>query len=441
MSALSPVAGVKFKTREEFDDEVSAKLEEHGVDLVLMVGYMRIVSDRFVRKWAGRVLNVHPSLLPAFAGGMDLDVHQAVIDAGVSESGCTVHFVTEVVDGGPIAVQLSTPVFPDETAADLKRHVQTLEGRALVRAVQMFASGDLDKQRAKCVREAAHAASTAADAPAAPMVTYKDAGVNIHAGYDLVRKIGPLCKATQRSGCNADLGGFGGIFDLSAAGFGAPGASGGGDDDTLIIGCTDGVGTKLKVAQIAGIHHTVGVDLVAMCVNDLIVAGAEPLFFLDYFATGKLDPIEAAGVVAGIAVGCKDSGVWRGWREGGERVERGWREGGERVERGWRKVGGERVEKGWREDGERVGGESGEPVSAVTVAEYLYECTVGIRLTVCCVCIHTPYPSHLHTHPIPLPPCIHTPYASHRAYPYQAVDSSAVRQPRCPPCTPMASTM
>jgi phosphoribosylamine--glycine ligase/phosphoribosylglycinamide formyltransferase/phosphoribosylformylglycinamidine cyclo-ligase/phosphoribosylamine--glycine ligase/phosphoribosylformylglycinamidine cyclo-ligase len=251
------------KQREEFDDEVTAKLEEHNVDMVLMVGYMRIVSDKFVRKWAGRVLNVHPSLLPAFAGGMDLDVHQAVLDAGVEDSGCTVHFVTEVVDGGPIAVQLSTPVFPGETAADLKRHVQALEGRALVRAVQMFAAGDLDKQRAQCVHQAAQATSTSADAPAAPMVTYKDAGVNIHAGYDLVKKIGPLCKATQRAGCDADLGGFGGVFDLSAAGFGVPGSTGGGDDDTLIVGCTDGVGTKLKVAQIAGIHHTVGVDLVS----------------------------------------------------------------------------------------------------------------------------------------------------------------------------------
>jgi pantothenate kinase/formyltetrahydrofolate-dependent phosphoribosylglycinamide formyltransferase len=157
------------KQREEFDDEVTAKLEEHNVDIILMVGYMRIVSDKFVRKWAGRVLNVHPSLLPAFAGGMDLDVHQAVLDAGVEDSGCTVHFVTEVVDGGPIAVQLSTPVFPGETAADLKRHVQALEGRALVRAVQMFAAGDLDKQRAKCVHQAAQATptSTSADAPAA----------------------------------------------------------------------------------------------------------------------------------------------------------------------------------------------------------------------------------------------------------------------------------
>jgi phosphoribosylaminoimidazole-succinocarboxamide synthase len=140
---------------------------------------------------------------------------------------------------------------------------------------------------------------------AAPM-TYAAAGVDIDAGNALIELIKPHCKRTIRSGCDADLGGFGGVFDLGAAGFGSNNEDTG--DDVLLIGCTDGVGTKLRVACIAGQHHTVGIDLVAMCVNDLVVAGAEPLFFLDYFATSKLDVHVAAAVVSGIAEGCVQAG-------------------------------------------------------------------------------------------------------------------------------------
>lgn len=128
--------------------------------------------------------------------------------------------------------------------------------------------------------------------------TYAKAGVSIDAGNALVRAIAPLAKATRRAGADADLGGFGGFFDLKAAGF----------DDPLLVAANDGVGTKLKLAIDSGKHDGVGVDLVAMCVNDLIVQGAEPLFFLDYYATGKLDNDIAASVVAGIAQGCKQAG-------------------------------------------------------------------------------------------------------------------------------------
>lgn len=129
-------------------------------------------------------------------------------------------------------------------------------------------------------------------------LTYADAGVDIDAGNALVKLIGPLAKSTRRSGADADLGGFGGLFDLKAAGF----------EDPILVAANDGVGTKLKVAIEAGLHDTVGIDLVAMCVNDLIVQGAEPLFFLDYFATGKLDLKEAETVIAGIAEGCRQAG-------------------------------------------------------------------------------------------------------------------------------------
>ncbi len=128
--------------------------------------------------------------------------------------------------------------------------------------------------------------------------TYKQAGVDIDAGDALVNNIKPLAASTKRTGADADLGGFGGLFDLKAAGF----------DDPILVAANDGVGTKLKVAIDAGIHDTVGIDLVAMCVNDLVVQGAEPLLFLDYMATGKLDVAQMTDVVAGIAKGCKQAG-------------------------------------------------------------------------------------------------------------------------------------
>jgi len=129
-------------------------------------------------------------------------------------------------------------------------------------------------------------------------LTYKDAGVSIDAGNALVKAIGPLAKSTARPGADAQLGGFGGFFDLKAAGY----------SDPLLVAANDGVGTKLKLAIETGRHDGVGIDLVAMCANDLIVQGAEPLFFLDYYATGKLDNAVAAEVVASIAEGCRRAG-------------------------------------------------------------------------------------------------------------------------------------
>ena len=128
--------------------------------------------------------------------------------------------------------------------------------------------------------------------------TYAKAGVDIAAGNALVKAIAPLAKATARPGADAALGGFGGFFDLKAAGY----------RDPLLVAANDGVGTKLKLAIEAGRHDGVGIDLVAMCANDLIVQGAEPLFFLDYFACAKLDPVVAERVIASIAEGCRQAG-------------------------------------------------------------------------------------------------------------------------------------
>ncbi len=130
------------------------------------------------------------------------------------------------------------------------------------------------------------------------METYRAAGVDIEAGDRLVEAIKPHAAATTRPGVMGGLGGFGALFDLKAAGF----------RDPVLVSCTDGVGTKLLVAIETGRHDTVGIDLVAMCVNDLVVQGATPLFFLDYFATGALSVPDAARIVAGIAEGCRQSG-------------------------------------------------------------------------------------------------------------------------------------
>lgn len=129
-------------------------------------------------------------------------------------------------------------------------------------------------------------------------LTYSDAGVDIDAGNLMVEKIKPAVRSTRRPGADGEIGGFGGLFDLKAAGF----------TDPVLVAANDGVGTKLKIAIDADFHNTVGIDLVAMCVNDLVVQGAEPLFFLDYFATGKLNPDQGAAIVEGIAEGCRQAG-------------------------------------------------------------------------------------------------------------------------------------
>ena len=131
-----------------------------------------------------------------------------------------------------------------------------------------------------------------------PPLTYADAGVDIDAGNAMVDQITPMVRSTRRPGADAEIGGFGGLFDLKAAGF----------KDPILVAANDGVGTKVKIAIESGIFDTIGIDLVAMCVNDIVVQGAEPLFFLDYFATGKLEPRQGAAIVKGIAAGCLESG-------------------------------------------------------------------------------------------------------------------------------------
>jgi phosphoribosylformylglycinamidine cyclo-ligase len=135
-----------------------------------------------------------------------------------------------------------------------------------------------------------------ADAP--KPLTYAEAGVDIDAGNRLVDRIKPLARSTRRRGADAELGGFGGLFDLKAAGF----------TDPILVAANDGVGTKLRIAIESGRYETIGIDLVAMCVNDIVAQGAEPLLFLDYFAVGKLDVTIAEAVIKGVAGACRESG-------------------------------------------------------------------------------------------------------------------------------------
>jgi phosphoribosylglycinamide formyltransferase 1 len=129
----------KDLTREEYDEKLSTYLRECQVDVIVLIGYMRILSDSFVHEWRNKVINVHPSLLPAFAGGMDQNVHQAVLDSGIKQTGCTVHFVTEKVDGGAIIMQKTCEVLPDDSPETLKDRVQALEGVALVESISLLA--------------------------------------------------------------------------------------------------------------------------------------------------------------------------------------------------------------------------------------------------------------------------------------------------------------
>jgi len=128
----------KGKHRKDFDAEISRVLQEKKVDLILLIGFMRILSKEFCREWSDHILNVHPSLLPKYAGGMDSNVHAEVLQNKEVETGCTIHFVTEQVDGGPILVQKTCPVEPDDSVASLKSKVQKLEGEAFLEAIKMI---------------------------------------------------------------------------------------------------------------------------------------------------------------------------------------------------------------------------------------------------------------------------------------------------------------
>ena len=133
-----------FPSRRDFDREISRILRERGVELVLLIGYMRILSPEFVEEWENRIMNIHPSLLPAFAGGMDLNVHEEVLKRGVKVTGCTLHFVDKGTDTGPIILQEPVRVEEDDTPESLKKRVQTAEQKILVEGIRLFLEGKLE---------------------------------------------------------------------------------------------------------------------------------------------------------------------------------------------------------------------------------------------------------------------------------------------------------
>ena len=132
----------KNKKRDVFDFEMSQILEDKKIDLILLIGCMRILSSEFVDRWFGKIVNVHPSLLPKYAGGMNSDVHKSVLDAGDKETGCTIHLVTKEVDGGPILLQKSCPVFENDSIDSLKERVQKLEGEAFIEIINNWSNNE-----------------------------------------------------------------------------------------------------------------------------------------------------------------------------------------------------------------------------------------------------------------------------------------------------------
>ena len=141
----------KGKQREEFDKKVASALDKHGVGIILLIGYMRILSPWFVNKYKNRIMNIHPSLLPEFAGGMDKDVHAEVLRSGASETGCTLHFVDESVDGGPIIMQKKVKVGKNETVESLKEKVQKAEQEIIVKALDLYEKGKISVKGKKVV--------------------------------------------------------------------------------------------------------------------------------------------------------------------------------------------------------------------------------------------------------------------------------------------------
>jgi phosphoribosylglycinamide formyltransferase-1 len=141
----------KGKSREEFDALVMKTLDEKKIDLVLLIGYMRFLSKPFVDTWGNKTMNIHPSLLPAFAGGMDKNVHEEVLKAGVKQTGCTLHFITEEADAGPIIGQKVVDIAPDETVDSLKNKVQAKEQELICEAVQLFAEGEIKVEEGKVI--------------------------------------------------------------------------------------------------------------------------------------------------------------------------------------------------------------------------------------------------------------------------------------------------
>ena len=269
------------ETRESYDRKLVELLNIYDVDIVLLVGYMRIVTSELIDAYRGRIFNIHPSLLPKHTGGMDMEVHQRVLDWGEPFTGCTLHHVTEEVDGGKFVMQKQLRVDPEihTDAERLKVDVQNLEKMCLIEFVRWCSNGQFNLLEGG----------------------YSGAGVDIDKGNKFV----DLIKGLSDS-CEKEIGGFCSVFHFT--------------DDLYIGMCTDGVGTKLEIAREHNKYDGLGIDLVAMSVNDLIARGVYPTYFLDYLAVNKLDLEVNYKLLKSIHEGCKIAGCKL---VGGETAEMG----------------------------------------------------------------------------------------------------------------------
>ena len=251
-------------SKEEYDVRIINMMRVFNVELIIMVGYMKIVTKKLIDDFRGNIINVHPSLLPKYGGGMDLDVHKIVIDNKEFSTGCTVHHVIEEVDAGNI-LQQKQLIVSTTNPKQLKLDVQYLEGQSLIEVIQMYINKPL---------------------------TYKYTGVNIEEGNNLVSNIKNI---------SDNIGGFSALYDIDI-----DISNNNNNKYKIVIGsATDGVGTKLELAIKMNKFDTIGIDLVAMSVNDLLACGIKPLFFLDYLAIDKINVDKCKQIINGVNEGCK----------------------------------------------------------------------------------------------------------------------------------------
>lgn len=256
----------------EDDVEPAYIVDELRFDLIVLIGYMKILSKKFVKLYENRIINVHPSLLPAFAGGMDKNVHRAVLKAGVKVTGCTVHIVTDIVDGGRILVQKSCDILPGDTIQTLKNKVQALEGGALLEAIEMFPYVEED------------------------LVENRIYPVDVDGGNELVSRIRHNVERTYNKNVISPWGAFAGCYDVSELKeYRHP----------VLVSSTDSVGSKILLSRKHN-DFRVGHDLVHHCVNDILVMGAKPLFFLDYIASARLSVEHTEIFVNCLSLACQN---------------------------------------------------------------------------------------------------------------------------------------
>jgi formyltetrahydrofolate-dependent phosphoribosylglycinamide formyltransferase len=262
----------KRMTREEYDNKLAKLLRIYDVDIVLLVGYMRIVTSTLLNEYKNRIFNIHPSLLPYYGGGTDLNVHQQILNNNEKYTGCTLHHVTEKVDAGKLVLQRQLIINKNDDATILKTRVQELEKQVIVDFIRLCDNGQYNS-----------------------CSNYSDSGVDIDKGNQFVKLIKEL--STE---CKKEIGGFCSIVPISST------MNNDTSYDQIMLGlATDGVGTKIELADEYHIYDTIGIDLVAMSVNDLIARGVTPQYFLDYLAVDKLNLKNNYEILKGIYKGCE----------------------------------------------------------------------------------------------------------------------------------------